>query len=338
MRTLTAILCVCILCATSSVGAEGKGLAVKGVRFFSYPGFTRIVFEVDAAAPYVMTRSGDGRALYFTSYGGPFTLAAPHLPAVNDGVVKSLEFRQEGDHRAVIITLAPAAGEHRDFVLRGPDRIVLDVFRGSPSEASAAAGRSAVVAIDPGHGGRDGGIVTGQGPEKAVTLDLARALRGALRQSGSAMTVVLTRDQDLGLSADERAAAANTADARLFVSIHLVQGTDNRVFILDPDEGRTLTGSGTPGDFLGFDAAGDQQQTHWGTQQAEFAQQSGRLGRLLVRALTGRPEAEPDQAPLAVLKPVGAAAVLIEVGAGQNRAKVVEAIARGIEQYVRERR
>jgi N-acetylmuramoyl-L-alanine amidase len=192
--------------------------------------------------------------------------------------------------------------------------------------------------IDPGHGGTDTGIVTGQGPEKAFTLELANALRRRLTAQGKKMTVLLTREQDRSMNADERAAAANAAEAQVFVSLHLTQSADDRVFILDPDEGRAIAAAGAPGDFLGFDAVSEQQQMLWGTQQAEHAQDSGRLGRAVIRSMTGRETAEPDQAPLLVLEPVAAAAVLVELGAGRNPAHAADAIARGIEQYVRERR
>jgi hypothetical protein len=45
-----------------NAGAVEKGLTVKGVRYSTYAAFTRIVFEVEAAAPYVVTRSQDGKA------------------------------------------------------------------------------------------------------------------------------------------------------------------------------------------------------------------------------------------------------------------------------------
>jgi N-acetylmuramoyl-L-alanine amidase len=338
MRTLAGILCACVIAIAATAVAEDPGLAVKGVRFFSYPGFTRIVFEIERAAPYVMTRSSDGRSLYFSSYGGPFVLTAPQLPVINDGVVKGLEKRQDGSQRAVVIHLAPAAGESKDFVLRGPDRIVLDVFRGTPVAPAPSAGKT-LVAIDPGHGGlQDSGIITDQAPEKALTLELANALRRALRRSSVPFSTVLTRDRDVSVTADERAAASNAAEAKLFLSIHLAPGKESRVFLLDPDEGRTIAAAGVPGDFLGFDAVSEQQQLQWGTQQAEHAQESGALGRAIVRALTGRDTAEPDQAPVLVLRPVAAAAVLVEVGVEKDRGAAVEAIVKGIEQYARERR
>ena len=338
MRTIAGMLCACLIAlAAGSSGAE-KGLTVKNVRHFSYPGFTRIVFEAEEAAPYVLTRSGDGRSLYFSSYGGPFALTAPQLPTINDGVVGGMEFRQDGDHRAIIITLGPAAGDAKDFVLRGPDRIVVDVLRGAAVAPEASAAQSLIVVIDPGHGGVDTGIVTGQGVEKVLTLELAKAVRKRLLRGAMKMKVLLTRETDQAVSIDERAAFANTSGAHLFVSLHAATGSGGRVFILDPDEGQSSQTFGGPADFLGFDAVSDLQQMRWGTQQARHAQESGRLGRSVTRAFAARDENEPEQAPLAQLKAVDAAAVLLETGIGLNRTKAAESIVQGIEQYAREKR
>jgi N-acetylmuramoyl-L-alanine amidase len=307
------------------------------VRYFSYAGFTRIVFEIEEAAPYVLTRAGDGKSLYFSSYGGPFVLKTQQLPQVNDGAVKGLAQRQDSSAGAVIITLGPAAGDVKDFVLRGPDRIVVDILRGA-APAAVGGSKAPVVVLDAGHGGESAGLVTAQGVEKAVTLEMAQAVRKLLKKSGTKMTVLLTREQDQAPTADERAAFANTSGAVLFVSLHAAPGQGSRVFILDPDEGQPAASTGGRSDFQGFDAQSDLHQLVWGTQQARHAEESGRFGRSMARALAANDTAEPEQAPLVQLKAVDAAAVLIEAGAGANRGKTAETIARGIEQYVREKR
>ena len=53
-----------------------------------------------------------------------------------------------------------------------------------------------VIAIDPGHGGKDGGAVssTGNVVEKEVTLAISMYLRDFLQQSGA--FVVMTREED----------------------------------------------------------------------------------------------------------------------------------------------
>ncbi len=76
------------------------------------------------------------------------------------------------------------------------------------------------VAIDPGHGGRDGGTSLQFGLlEKDLTLDLARRLSAVLAEVG--IESVLTRDDDIEVSLADRAERANSARADLFVSIHV---------------------------------------------------------------------------------------------------------------------
>jgi N-acetylmuramoyl-L-alanine amidase len=192
--------------------------------------------------------------------------------------------------------------------------------------------------IDAGHGGAETGIVTGQGMEKTLTLDLAHSVKRLLKKSGVKMSVLLAREQDQAMTADERAAFSNAARAFLFVSLHAAPGQDVRVFILDPDEGQSSASSGGTSDFQGYDAMSERQQMLWGTQQARHAQESGRFGRNMARAFSASETAEPEQAPLVQLKAVDAAAVLIETGMTVNRGKTAEVIAREIEQYVREKR
>jgi N-acetylmuramoyl-L-alanine amidase len=67
----------------------------------------------------------------------------------------------------LLIRLEGAAGDVKDFTLRGPDRIVLDINRGTASAGVAAVGdKPVVIVLDPGHGGKDSGIVTAQGMKR----------------------------------------------------------------------------------------------------------------------------------------------------------------------------
>ena len=76
-----------------------------------------------------------------------------------------------------------------------------------------------IVVLDPGHGGKDPGKVTGSGIfEKRVVLDIARAVRQRLADAG--VKVVMTRADDRFIELDQRARIANRAGADLFVSIH----------------------------------------------------------------------------------------------------------------------
>lgn len=82
-----------------------------------------------------------------------------------------------------------------------------------------------VVALDPGHGGRDVGMLGPLGSsriflrEKDVTLAVARAVADELRRRG--VDVVLTRATDTLIALADRGRIAAADGAGLFVSIHV---------------------------------------------------------------------------------------------------------------------
>jgi N-acetylmuramoyl-L-alanine amidase len=109
------------------------------------------------------------------------------------------------------------------------------------------------IVLDPGHGGDAN--VGGSSPnnatgpfgtrEKNLTLAVAQAAVPALEAAGHRVT--LTRDSDRNIGLDDRAAAARTAEADAFVSIHFngfgdpqVQGTETWVHFLAADHSREL--------------------------------------------------------------------------------------------------
>jgi len=254
--------------------------------------------------------------------------------------VAGMETTEEAGRTFLAVRLATAAVETKDFSLRGPDRIVIDIMKGTAASAAARPqDQPAVIVLDPGHGGRDSGLLSGQVTEKAFDLDLALAVGKILRKSGR-LKVVLTREKDQALTLDERAASANAAGASVFASIHGAPGTGARVFIqeLAGDAEEAAPAGPAGGDFLVYETGSEQREMAWSRQQAPHAQKSGELGRKLARRLAGSESAEPVQAPLAGLKAVDAAAVLIEAGMGQDLELRAQDIAAGIEQYVADNR
>ncbi|TKJ26469.1 N-acetylmuramoyl-L-alanine amidase [Blastococcus sp. CCUG 61487] len=75
------------------------------------------------------------------------------------------------------------------------------------------------IVIDPGHGGSDPGITSGETTEADLVFDLASRIEGRLAAAGA--TVYLTRGRDQNPTAAERTAFANDARADLFLSLHL---------------------------------------------------------------------------------------------------------------------
>jgi N-acetylmuramoyl-L-alanine amidase len=74
------------------------------------------------------------------------------------------------------------------------------------------------IVVDPGHGGDDPGTISRGGlQEKTVTLPVAEELARLLKQDG--FDVALTRESDVFVDLDARAAIANRFAPDLFVSI-----------------------------------------------------------------------------------------------------------------------
>jgi N-acetylmuramoyl-L-alanine amidase len=76
------------------------------------------------------------------------------------------------------------------------------------------------VVLDPGHGGSDPGAIGPTGlTEASVTLDVTRRIAERLA-TNFGVQVSLTRDEDIYVDLEARAAHANDAGADLFVSVH----------------------------------------------------------------------------------------------------------------------
>lgn len=85
-----------------------------------------------------------------------------------------------------------------------------------------------LVVIDPGHGGAEHGAKGSCGvPEKDVVLGIARELAAVLESSGYARAH-LTRDRDVDVPLEARAALANELGAALFISIHANSSSNPR--------------------------------------------------------------------------------------------------------------
>lgn len=74
------------------------------------------------------------------------------------------------------------------------------------------------VIVDAGHGGKDPGAQANGVREKDVNLEIARKLASRLQQYG--VRAVMTRNSDVFIELDDRAAAAEQYKADILVSIH----------------------------------------------------------------------------------------------------------------------
>jgi len=99
----------------------------------------------------------------------------------------------------------------------------------TPAQAAAPALRSLVIAIDPGHGGRDPGAIGPGGTyEKHVVLSIARELARQI-DATPGMRSHLVRNSDVYVELPQRAHLAREARADMFVSIHADAARDHHV-------------------------------------------------------------------------------------------------------------
>jgi N-acetylmuramoyl-L-alanine amidase len=122
------------------------------------------------------------------------------------------------------------------------------------------------ILLDPGHGGKDSGAVGSVSAgkklvplmEKDITLRVARALEGLLKDGFPDKEVFLTRGDDTFVSLEDRVVIANnllekTKDTVLYVSIHANTSPFNKtaagfeVWCLPPSYERTLVDEKTAG-------------------------------------------------------------------------------------------
>lgn len=75
-----------------------------------------------------------------------------------------------------------------------------------------------LIAVDPGHGGKDPGALIEGYKEKDINLNVALKLRDILTKNG--IDVIMTRDKDKTVDLQQRCDIANKAHANYFISIH----------------------------------------------------------------------------------------------------------------------
>jgi len=237
------------------------GVALTGLRSWSAPTSTRIVFDFSHAVTPVMPDSGVTNRLAIALPGEPIQRgdSVPAVLRVGDGVVDSVTVETSGTGGRFVFAFSDTT-PFRVAALPAEDdkpyRIVVDVVKpggGAAQDARLATlaatkktQRVRLVAVDAGHGGDDLGAHGPRGVlEKNVNLGVARALVAALNDIGG-VKAALVRDGDYFIPLHERYHAAERMRADLFISIH---ANSSR---------RRGSGSGTEVYFLSLRGASDQ--------------------------------------------------------------------------------
>lgn len=140
-----------------------------------------------------------------------------------------LVFDLAATYRTNVFALTPAAGN--------PHRLVVDIIGYVAGERAVeepvnmpeppVQKRDIVVAIDPGHGGKDPGASSYGVLEKDVVLQISKKI-AARFQSEPGFRAILTRSDDRFIRLSDRPKLAREAGADFFVSIHADSFPKNR--------------------------------------------------------------------------------------------------------------
>ncbi len=220
---------------------EGAGVPeVTDLRHWSNPTYTRVVVYLDGPA---VARSGSAPAdpvaarperLFVDLKKAKLSkkVAAAHV--FEDDLLAQVRLGQYTQDTVRIVLDLKQPAEERLMVMENPFRVVIDAVvpvatATTPvKDAQPVALRGRKVAIDAGHGGKDGGA---KGPgkllEKQVTLAIAQEVRRLLVKEG--VEVLMTRDADRYVGLEERTALANRESCDLFVSIHANSNKSKKV-------------------------------------------------------------------------------------------------------------
>jgi len=247
------------------------GAKVTGVRVWSAPDNTRLVFELSEPVEHsIFGLSNPDRLIIdlknagLTGKADPLSPTEQRLLKLRHGLQNQQDLRVVLDLkrnvRAKSFLLRPSAPYGHRLVVELHDR---DDAGAAPAGAPPAArpaksaatgpaakslkiepvGRDIVVAIDAGHGGEDPGALGANGSrEKDITLAIARRLERLLRAEPG-MRPALTRSGDYFVGLRKRTQLARRQKADFFVSIHADAFQDPRargssVFVLS-DRGAT---------------------------------------------------------------------------------------------------
>jgi len=228
---ILACLLLASLAALAPSGAAA-GTSVIGLRYWTAPDHTRIVIDLASPATYThRTMTGPHRIV--VEIPGSRLADQARRVEVGDGLVDRIRTNALRSGTAQVVVDLPEGPSYKIFSLKRyrnkPDRIVIDVMRPvAESERAAALRRvaelkernTAIVVIDPGHGGEDpGAVAPGRVYEKDITLKVCSEL-ARLLEKHPGVEVFLTRTGDYFVSLQKRQDIAREMRADLFLSVH----------------------------------------------------------------------------------------------------------------------
>jgi N-acetylmuramoyl-L-alanine amidase len=348
---------------------------IEAVRIGHQDEKTRVAIDLSRSAEHSLFTLSNPHRVVIDIKPGVISESALPLPQ-GRGAVRRLRSaaREDGSVRIVLDLDAPM--KPRSFVLaangeRG-DRLVIDLVplgtAGTVKKAPVISmndgnrGRDIVVAIDPGHGGKDPGARGSSGlREKDVVLKISRRL-AEIVDSEPGMRAFLTRRGDQFVPLRDRMERARKAEADLFISIHADSFRDKRVrgatvYVLSPkgasdEAGRRLAARENAVDLIGGISLGDKDATLaevlLDLSQNASVSASIDVGNEIISEIGEMSKVRKgrvQQAPFLVLKSPDVPSILVEtafisnpsdeknLGSSRYREALASAIFDGVEDY-----
>jgi N-acetylmuramoyl-L-alanine amidase len=355
--------------------------------------YSRVVITFPSDLPFTMERDGN---LLLVKIESQLTFRLMDDP-VQSRLIKSFSWVKSGDFFIVIVHLRDGLFRYDSFRIESKRQLVIDFYEPTGRPAGWTAQSSAppsspervpeeempdrvepadppaknplprqgirTIVIDPGHGGLEVGAKGQFGAlEKDITLGISQKL-GAIIKKNLDFQVVLTRDKDIDVSLENRAAIANNHRAELFISIHANSSyrrnaSGSETFFLslnasDEEARRLAYLENTSADLDRPMDNGSQDEIMmilWDMAQSAYLKQSQRLAEIIqdeLNSLLGTKDRGIKQAPFKVLTGVACPAVLIEVAFISNpqeernlvregfQENVAQAIYRGLVRYIK---
>ncbi|MDJ0758122.1 MAG: N-acetylmuramoyl-L-alanine amidase [Woeseiaceae bacterium] len=234
MRRGNLLLLIGLLLSAMTANA---GTTVENIRIWAENDKTRVVLDLSSPVQHnIFTLRAPDRLVVDLKSGQ----LSKKLQKMPDGVgsVRSIRSaRQQNGKLRVVLDLNTAI-RSRSFTVKPNsqygNRLVIDLHReGAPTAVKRASeryrsGRDIVVAIDPGHGGRDpGALGRGKTREKDIVLAISKRLADKINREPG-MRAVLIRDRDVYVEHRNRMGIARKNRADLFISVHADAVNDPR--------------------------------------------------------------------------------------------------------------
>jgi N-acetylmuramoyl-L-alanine amidase len=220
------LLFFCILLLPSTA-ASGDAVELKGIRHWVTSESVRIAIDISGSVEFTKGRLTNPERLYCDLKNIKLKKGLQTNYPFAEGLVKTVRISQYNANTVrIVFDLRKADYDYKISSLEDPPRLIIDFFPKGTDEKKIDAKADMfllkrVVVLDAGHGGHDPGAVGFKGLyEKDVVLDIVRKMRDIMTSEYPLYEVILTRDSDVFIPLDERAAVANKKSAELFVSVH----------------------------------------------------------------------------------------------------------------------